>query len=194
MVVFDTERLRTGYHLGGIKPGGSQWLWRAMPSIGGLDGRGGVDTWVEYGGNNHMVAGRNIFAGFHGEFYQDAGQASQFMHYYDNGLFVGEFGQPTLFGVIVNAPGGSGNDFAPCLVEVGTNVFLYHNDEQGRGSFRWRAAGVSDIRELASNATIGQAPVGTTNNPSSGISTNSSGGGGSSTNGTGGGTNTMSAT
>jgi subtilase family serine protease len=47
---------------------------------------------------------------------------------------------------------------------------------------------LSDIRELASSITVGQAPIGTTNNPSSGISTNTTGG--TSTNSTGGGTNT----
>jgi hypothetical protein len=134
-----------------------------------------------------MVAGRNIFAGFHGEFFQDAGQSGQFMHYYDNGLFVGQFGQPLMFGVVVNAPGGSGNCFAPSLVEVGTNTFLYHNDEPGRGSHRWRAAGLSEIRELSSTITVGLAPSGTTNIPSSGILTNTIGNGGLGTGGGGGG-------
>src|SRR5215213_1784963 len=78
--------------------------------------------------------------------------------------------------------GGSGNCFAPSLVEVGNNVMLYHNDEPGRGSHRWRAEGLSDIRELTANITVGQAPTGTTNTPSSGI-TNTIGGGGLSTNG-----------
>ncbi len=158
VVVYDPSR-STGYHLGGIKPGGNQWLWRAMPTFGPMDGCGGADSWVEYGGNLHMVAGRNVFAGFNGEFFQDAGQAGQFLHYYDNGLFVGQFGQPLLFGVVVNPPGGAGNNFAPALVEVGTNVFLYHNDEAGRGSHRWRATGLSDIRELAASVIVGQAPT-----------------------------------
>ncbi len=166
VVIFDSERARTGYHLGGIKPGGSTWLWRAMPTFGPLDGKGGCDSWVEYGGNHHMVSGRNIFAGFHGEFFQDAGQAGQFMHYYDNGLFVGQFGQPLLFGVVVNPPGGSGNNFNPALVEVGTDLFLYHNDEPGRGSHRWKTTGASDIRELSSSIIIGLPPM--TNNPSAG--------------------------
>jgi hypothetical protein len=164
VVVYDPQKERTGYHLGGIRPGGNQWLWRAMPSAGGHDGLGRADSWVEYGGNHHMVSGRSIFAGFHGEFYQDAGQSSQFMHYYDNGLFVGQFGQPLLFGVVVNPPGGSGNCFSPALVEVGTNVFLYHNDEPGRGSHRWRTTGLSDIRELVAGITVGQAPATTNTN------------------------------
>jgi hypothetical protein len=169
VVIFDSERTRTGYHLGGIKPGGTTWLWRAMPTLGPMVGKGGYDSWVEYGGNHHMVAGRNIFAGFHGEFFQDAGQAGQFMHYYDNGLFVGQFGQPLLFGVVVNPPGGSGNNFNPALVEVGTDLFLYHNDEPGRGSHRWKTIGASDIRELSSSITIGVPPM--TTNPSAGTNT-----------------------
>jgi hypothetical protein len=110
------------------------------------------------------------------------------MHYYDNGLFVGQFGQPLVFGVVVNAPGGSGNCFAPSLVEVGTNVLLYHNDEPGRGSHRWRMAGLSDVRELAANIVVGPAPAGTTNVPTSGIITNTIGNGGVGTGGGGGGT------
>lgn len=184
VVIFDPAYLRTGYHLGGIKPGGNQWLWKAMPSFGGHDGKGMADSWVQYGGNYHMVSGRSIFAGFHGEFYQDIGQSGQFFHYYDNGLFVGQFGQPLVHGVVVNPPGGSGNQFAPCLVEFGTNVLLYHNDEPGRGSHRWRMAGLDTIRELASSISIGQAPTGTTNNPSSGDSGGGTGGSGGGTNGT----------
>jgi hypothetical protein len=180
VVVYDSSRRTentvlphpggSGFHLGGVKRGSNTWLWKAMPTFGPMDGKGGCDSWVEYGGNYHMVSGRNIFAGFHGEFFQDAGQAGQFMHYYDNGLFVGQFGQPLLFGVVVNPSGGSGNNFNPALVEVGADLFLYHNDEPGRGSHRWKTVGASDIRELSSSITIGLPPM--TNNPPPGTNTN----------------------
>lgn len=169
VVVYDPSR-RTGYHLGGIKPGGNTWLWKAMPTIGGHDGSGTADSWVEYAGNYHMVSGQNIFADYHGEFFQDAGQSSQFFHFYDNGLFVGQFGQPNMFGVAPNAPGTSGNALNPVLVEVGTDVYIYHNDEPGRGSPRWHPIGLDGIRELASAVTVGPAPF--TNNPPSTGTTN----------------------
>ncbi len=183
VISYDANRLNSGFHLGAVKQGSSQWLWKAMPSAGGFDGYGTFDSWCEYAGNIAMTSGRNIFAGAHGEFYNDIGQVNQFFHFYDNGLFVGEFGTPMLSGVCINAPGSSGNNSSPVLVDVGTNVYLYHNDEWGRGSIRWKPAGIGGIRELSAQVLQGQAPTGTTNTVGDGGSnTNSTG---TNTNGTG---------
>lgn len=186
VISYDADRGRTGFHLGAVKQGSSQWLWKALPTAGGFDGYGNFDSWCEYGGNHVMTSGRNIFAGAHGEFYQDIGQANQFFHYYDNGLFIGQFGNPMLPGVSINAPGASGNAFSPVLVEAAGNVYMYHNDEWSRGSHRWKPANLGSIAELSSPVLQGQAPAGTTNTPTSGIVTNGSG---TSTNGSSGSTN-----
>ncbi|HMJ90757.1 MAG TPA: CARDB domain-containing protein [Candidatus Acidoferrum sp.] len=172
VISYDADRTRSGFHLGAVKPGTSQWLWKAMPSAGGLDGQGTFDSWCEWGGNHVMTSGRNIMAGFHGEFWNDIGQANQFFHYYDNGLFVGQFGSPMVNGVSINGPGASGNSFSPALVEVGSDVYLYHNDEWSRGSHRWKPVGINDIRELTSAISQGQAPVGTNQPPDGGTNTN----------------------
>ena len=94
----------TAYHLGAVPLGGvGTWNWRASRS-GATDGRGAFqthadDSQIQYGGNVALASGRNVLFGYHGEFWTDpltrkTGQANQFMHYYDNGLFVGQFGVP----------------------------------------------------------------------------------------------------
>lgn len=154
VIVFDEWRDRNGWHLGAVKAGGSQWLWRASPTAGGLDGLGRFDSWCEYGGGLHMVSGRSIFFNFHGEFFLDQGQANQFMHFYDNGLFVGQFGQPFFVTTGISAPGSAGNSFTPSLTLANGQLFLYHNDESSRGSHRWRAEGWDAIEEFIAPITL----------------------------------------
>lgn len=157
-IAFEEYSANNGYHLGAVKQGSNQWLWRAVPSAGGLDGLGRFDSWCEYGGNLHMVSGRNIFFGFHGEFYLNQGQANQFMHYYDNGLFVGQFGQPLMPVTGFNAPGSAGNSFSPALIQTNGQMYLYHNDEASRGSHRWRADGWNEIQEFIAPLSLSQTP------------------------------------
>jgi hypothetical protein len=93
--------------------------------------------------------------GFPGEFFH-SGEASQWLHFHDSGLFVGQFGTPNIAfvdGGIMAAVqyalnGTSGNAYAPTLV-VGTDglVYLYHNDENAHdGVHRWHLRGAADIK------------------------------------------------
>jgi hypothetical protein len=147
-----------GFHLGAAAIDGDTWLWQASPT-GPLDGRGAfqtksIDTTINYGGNVVWSSGRHVVYGFHGEFYTDlsnhnVGQANQFLHYYDDGLFIGQFGLPSTRTTIPSAAGLSGNAFSPTLVRVGDQLYLYHNDESAHGGVhRWRFDGWQDLKEL----------------------------------------------
>jgi hypothetical protein len=159
VVFFDTAvQGNDGFHLGAVVRGGDGWSWLASPS-GVLDGRGSFQTRkfdprIEYGGNAVWAAGRHVLYGFHGEFYTDAGngrvgQANQFMHFLDNGLFVGQFGVPSTRDAPEGAPGLSGNAFSPTLVRHGGALYLLHNDESAHGGIhRWRIDGHDAVQEL----------------------------------------------
>ena len=147
-----------GFHLGAAALNGQGWQWQASPS-GVLDDKGSFqtrahDARISYGGNAVWALGRHVLYGFHGEFYTDAqtgriGQANQFMHFYDNGLFVGQFGVPSTRDAGESAPGLSGNAFSPTLVRAGSRMFLYHNDESSHGGVhRWRIDGWNEVQEL----------------------------------------------
>lgn len=152
----------SGYHLGAADGSGG-WAWRASPS-GSTDGRGSFqtraqDSQIQYGGNLVQSDGHNIVYGYHGEFWTDpltrkTGQANQFMHYTDSGLFVGQFGVPSTRLVKNYGPGVGGNSFAIQLVRTGGATYLYHNDEWGSGGVvRWRLQGADDLRELSGTVT-----------------------------------------
>lgn len=154
-----------GFHLGAAKAGADQWLWQASPT-GALDGKGSfqtraIDKSIQYGGNAVWANGRHIVYGYHGEFYKDlqtggVGQANQFMHFDESGLFIGQFGQPTTRPAPANMAGLSGNAFSPTLVRDGPRLYLYHNDESVHGGIhRWRIDGWDDVGELRGSGAPG---------------------------------------
>jgi len=154
-----------GFHLGAAEQGGTRWLWQASPT-GPLDGKGSfqtkaIDGWLQYGGNAVWAHGRHIIYGYHGEFYKDmrsglVGQASQFMHFDESGLFLGQFGQPQVPPTAQVQPGMSGNAFSPTLVRASEHLYLYHNDETAQGGMhRWRIDGWNELRELRGTGMTG---------------------------------------
>lgn len=158
-----------GFHLGAAAIAGTRWLWQASPS-GALDGKGSfqtraVDGSIQYGGNAVWAHGRHIVYGFHGEFYRDlatgrVGQANQFMHFDESGLFLGQFGEPSTRDPQPGQPGLSGNAFSPTLVRSGGRIYVYHNDESSHGGVhRWRIDGADDIGELRGSGPAGTALV-----------------------------------
>ena len=159
VVFFDQSVVgNEGFHLGAAMKGGNQWVWQASPT-GPLDGKGSfqtkaVDGSLHYGGNSVWAHGRHIVYGFHGEFYKDLqtgniGQANQFMHFDESGLFLGQFGQASTRPSDALQTGMSGNAFSPTLVRIDGRLYLYHNDESSHGGVhRWRIDGADDVREL----------------------------------------------
>ena len=152
---FDNSK-NDNYHLGAIKPGTTAWLWRAAPT-GALDGKGSYDIGnsVAYGGNIVTAAGRNIVYGYHGEFWGGA-QASQWMHFYDNGLVVGQFGETTVgrFASEGVLAGSAGNGLSPFLLTQNGETYLWSNDEGGHGPIRWHLVGTNTIQEATGSGSL----------------------------------------
>jgi hypothetical protein len=161
IVVSFTPGTSKGFHLGGIRPGDNRWLWRGSPSgnwdvddhgqIARKDGRYEVGNGVHYPGNVVMASGRQIIYGYHGEAWR-GGQANQWVHFLDNGLFVGQFGRPWVPAKGDPGPAvaeASGNSFSPQLVTVNGQLYLWHNDESGHaGVHRWRIDGADRVQVL----------------------------------------------
>jgi hypothetical protein len=165
-VVFFNAAVDTGggFHIGAAARGGGGFAWQASPG-GALDGRGAFQTRaqdpnLQYGGNTVLTSGRHIVYGYHGEFYTDlgnrrVGQANQFMHYLDDGLFLGQFGVPTTQATAASQAGVAGNAFSPTLVRAAGQVHLYHNDESAHGGIhRWRLDGADDVQELSGSGAL----------------------------------------
>lgn len=142
---------RNGYHLGAIPVGGSDWLWETQLAYGQLDGRGTFDEdYSDYGGNIVSANANDIVVGYHGEGFQSAGEAAQYMHYHDSGLFIGQFGINPIYGT-ANGPAISGNNFSNTLVPNGSTLYLYDGSEVGgRGPQRWSITGTSTENLLVS--------------------------------------------
>ena len=159
LISFD-QSLNNGYHLGGVKLGGAKWLWRASPAVASMNGLGTyeISNGVTYAGSTVQAIGRNIVYGYFGEFFRGEGQASQNMHFYDDGLFVGQFGEASpghspYEGAI---PGFAGNAHSSQLMQT-TNGddYVWDNDEAGHGPQRWHLANARNIREQSGTGALG---------------------------------------
>ena len=164
IVVSLDQSKNNGWHLGGVKAGDNKWLWKASPAVTSnfpLDGLGSYDIGdgVNYAGNVAMALGRNIVYGYHGEGWVQS-QANQFMHFYDNGLFVGQFGVPGRTYEGFHPPGEvvagfAGNSFSPELVSVNGELYMWVNDESAHGPQRWHLIGTKNIAELSGSGNLG---------------------------------------
>lgn len=173
----------TGFHLGGLPAGGdvNRWSWKASPGIlsnvpfdglGSFDIGDGVQTAVSAA---PLAVGRNVVYDYFGEFWNQT-QASQWMHFYDDGLFVGQFGTSgdqtnllTRFGSLNNRPplpGFAGfNAWASMVAVNGSNqkapngvngeTYIWSNDQNNYyGAVRWHMLGANTIREINGTGTL----------------------------------------
>jgi len=165
VIDYDPSQARSGYHLGAIPTGGTSWLWRSAPSTSSSysgwfpqDGHFDIGNGVQYAGNEAMALGRNILCGYHGEYWKN-GEASQWLHFFDNGLMVGRFGSYGNGGIAAatTVNGFAGNSFSPTLIKAANgNTYLYANDESDHGgTIRWRINGLDGITEIMATATLG---------------------------------------
>jgi len=152
-----TFPFNTGYHLGAIQTGSTNFLWKTAlathRTYSGLfpdPSRFDIGNLVNnYAGSSVMVFGQNVIMGYHGEFWKNS-QTNKFNHYWDNGLAIGQFGVtgPETFG---EAPAMmAGNALSPQLVYGSTadELYLYHGDESFHsGVHKWKISGLSTIAE-----------------------------------------------
>jgi hypothetical protein len=168
LISFD-QSLNNGYHLGGIRVGSTNWLWKASPAVAFMDGTGTYEiaNGVQYGGNTLQAIDRNVIYGYHGEFFRGQGQAGQTMHFYDDGLFVGLFGEANVGHNAYEGalPGFAGNGYCPSLMKT-TNgdYYLWVNDESGHGPQRWHFVNARNIREQSGSGLLGNT-ITLTNSP-----------------------------
>jgi hypothetical protein len=153
------ETKDVAWHLGGVRLGGTNWLWQTSPA-GYLNGCGNfeISNGIAYCGNYTMAMDRQVLYGFHGELYQGKGEAGQFMHYYDDGLFVGQFGQCNVqqFGMDFPVAAFAGNAFSPWLVKsTNGEYYLWVNDEAQHGPQRWHIINARNIREQIGTGALG---------------------------------------
>ena len=147
------------FHLGGVMQGSNDWAWKT--SRGALiktpDGKGSFPDYSSYGGHNGIAAlveGNNIIQGYDGQY---GSFSNQWMHWWEDGLMIGQFGNPPSF----SADGGmiagtAGNIASMVSVSVGKDIYLYHSDEGLHpGIHRWRFSGLDTIHELKGTTTLG---------------------------------------
>lgn len=154
-------------HLGGIALSQTDWSWKGGPSVptapyGGVGssdlGDFDIGDNLQYAGSLAMAQGRNVVYGYPGEFWRFK-EASQWMHFFDNGLFVGQFGTTLDSGTRVRGealPGFTGNSFFPSMVGVNGNApsttgetYLWADDKSRHsGVARWHLVGANAIQEF----------------------------------------------
>ncbi|HEV2804106.1 MAG TPA: fibronectin type III domain-containing protein [Chthoniobacterales bacterium] len=154
-------------HLGGVALNRSDWSWKgalSVPtapygSVGSSDlGDFDIGDNPQYAGSLAMAQGRNVVYGYPGEFWRTK-EASQWMHFFDNGLFVGQFGTTLDAGTRVRGealPGFTGNSFFPSMVGVNGNApsttgetYLWADDKSRHsGVARWHLVGANAVQEF----------------------------------------------
>ncbi|GEO10447.1 hypothetical protein SAE01_29430 [Segetibacter aerophilus] len=160
LALYKGSRVRNetnSYHLGGLDIATGKVKWKtALSNFDAYEGAFPDNGDFEVGnfgpneggqGDAALAIGRSIITHYYGEFWK-AGQTNIFNHYYDNGLFVGQFGTTS---DDVTQPADvkmAGNAFSPVIVPIGPDYYLYHNDESHHGgTHRWKITGLNSIQE-----------------------------------------------
>ena len=102
---------------------------------------------VMYAGGFSDVAGSLILWSYHGEFWKQ-GQTNKFNLFWENGLFIGQFGLDALDMFGKNGElGGGGSCLGGSLVPYSKDItYLYQGDDGGNaGIARWKISGLSTV-------------------------------------------------
>lgn len=158
MVVFGDHKDAPGMHLGAIAAGSAVYQWQTskanstsysgpFPTDGTFDRGNGVVN--GYAGGDVIGADDNIFWNYIGEFWQNS-QVNKWQHYYEDGLMINQFG---IDGPTAQANDGvqapryfAGNAFSTAIQKVGSDYYIYHNDESVHGGIHvWKVENLSSI-------------------------------------------------
>ncbi len=141
------------YHLGGVKKGTNDWLFRTainthknyrgfFPTDGYFDIGNQVNP---YGGSVVLAQDNSIYWNYHGEFWKGA-QANWWQHVTDKGLTIGQFGANPDNN---SPPGMTGNGFSSTIAKVGDDHYIFQNDESYHsGVHVWKISNLSSIKEV----------------------------------------------
>lgn len=155
-IIFNAEKDNKGYHLGAIKNGTGEYIWKTSKAtktdyIGPLptDGSFDIGNNVEYPGGNVYAVESNVFWNYHGEFWKNS-QTNVWNHYHESGLMIGQFGISSLDGEATNKEAfamGAGNVFSSTVLKYGNDYYIYHNDECNHGGVhRWKITGLNSVK------------------------------------------------
>lgn len=146
------------YHIGGVQIGDTAWKFQTgktvnltfgqpFPPTGDYD----IGQNVIYGGSTTLALDNFIIWGYRGEFWQN-GQTNKWNILNSDGLFLNQFG--TISDSTQAQSQMAGNAFSPSLVKVGSDYYLYHNDESYHGGVhRWKISNTT-LQNFTINITI----------------------------------------
>lgn len=152
------------YHLGAIPVGGSTYHFKTSTAaaITYPDGIGTYPTQASPGGHNGTqvwAIGHNIVWNYDGQY---ANFSNQFAHYYDDGLFLGQFGQNLEANGAGAAIAGFAGNYGATSMVTGTdgNLYVFTSDESVHaGVHVWKISGLGTIGELKGTGTLGQGSI-----------------------------------
>jgi F5/8 type C domain/Fibronectin type III domain/FlgD Ig-like domain len=149
------------YHLGGIPVGGTAWAFQTALALNlsSPDDQGHYTSQSGYGGHDgtqSWVVGQNIIWNYDGQY---ASFSNQYAQYWDDGLFIGQFGNSTAPTGQYNVPAGYAGNYGETYVVQGTdgNIYAFSADEGVHGGVAvWQISGQNTIAEIVGTGTLGQ--------------------------------------
>ena len=112
------------------------------------------------GGTGVWASGENIVTSYSG---QNQSYANTFMHYWDDGLFVSEFGQGNNTDQFMTQalPGASGNNLSSIMVPAPNgDLYVFNTDEfEHAGLHVWQISGLDTIHEISASGTLGGSTI-----------------------------------
>ncbi len=149
----ETDQLVNGYNLS---------LYHVGPQDGSF---GAANPGTNYAAGFPVTAERDLIFPFFGEGWM-GWEANQFLHFADNGLFIGQFGTPNFptsgAGTQLHyvLPGAAGNAFSPAFFidpASGKAIFTHNDENQHGGIHVWNVYGGAMRKRRGGSGGVGAA-------------------------------------